>query len=66
MGAIPNPVGSESKYEFAPLFYRISGTFRKSDPGLEYRMIRINPMRSGPETILRILENAVKNVWDKR
>ena len=31
-GALPNPVGAESKYELAPMFYRVSGTFLKSDP----------------------------------
>ncbi|WP_304409105.1 aminotransferase class V-fold PLP-dependent enzyme [Faecalibaculum rodentium] len=59
LGALPNPVGAESKYELAPMFYRVSGTFRKEDPGREERMIRINPNRSGPQTILRILEQAM-------
>lgn len=58
-GAAPHPVGSESKYEFVPMIYRISGTFRKADPTLEKRMIRINPMRSGADTIIRILKLAV-------
>ena len=54
-GAAPYPIGSESRYEICPLFYRVSGTFIKSDPSLASRMIRINPMRAGPETILTIL-----------
>lgn len=62
LGAAPNPVGAESKYELVPMFYRVSGTFRKSDPTLEERMIRINPMRSGASTILRILKEAVERV----
>ena len=62
LGALPNPVGAESKYEIAPLFYRVSGTFLKSDPTLARRMIRINPNRAGSETIIRILENAYKNL----
>lgn len=66
LGAIPNPVGSESKYEFCPLFYRISGTFRQADPSLEKRMIRINPMRSGAKTIIRILEQSVSSVMRVR
>lgn len=61
-GALPNPVGAESKYEIAPLFYRVSGTFIKSDPALAKRMIRINPNRAGSETIIRILENAYKKL----
>ncbi|MCP1225726.1 aminotransferase class V-fold PLP-dependent enzyme [Sebaldella sp. S0638] len=62
LGALPNPVGAESKYEIAPLFYRVSGTFLKSDPALIKRMIRINPNRAGSETIIRILENAYKKL----
>lgn len=58
LGAAPNPVGAESKYELVPMFYRISGTFRKTDSALEKRMIRINPMRAGADTILRILKEA--------
>lgn len=58
-GAVPYPVGAESKYEIAPMFYRISGTFRRYDPALEKRMIRINPMRSGADTVLRILQQSI-------
>ncbi|SFN84518.1 hypothetical protein SAMN05421579_12539 [Xenorhabdus japonica] len=50
-GALPYPVGAESKFEIPPLFYRISGTFRQTDPPLEQRMIRINPNRSGADTV---------------
>lgn len=59
LGAAPIPVGSESQYEFVPMFYRISGTFRAADPTAEKRMIRINPMRSGADTIIRILNKAI-------
>jgi hypothetical protein len=60
LGAAPYPVGSESRYEITPLFYRVSGTFLKSDPTLGARMIRINPMRAGAETVLGILRAAIK------
>ena len=60
LGAAPNPIGAESKYEMVPMFYRVSGTFRASDPTIENRMIRINPMRSGSETILRILKKVLR------
>ena len=40
----------------------MSGTFRKTDPTLEKRMIRINPNRAGVETIIRILEESYKKV----
>lgn len=62
LGGAPNPVGAESKYEIVPMVYRISGTFRKADPTLERRMIRINPMRCGADTIIRILKEAVERV----
>ncbi|MDR1210949.1 MAG: aminotransferase class V-fold PLP-dependent enzyme [Spirochaetaceae bacterium] len=58
-GAAPYPVGSESRYEVTPLFYRVSGTFLKSDPSLASRMLRINPMRAGADTVLDILRQAV-------
>lgn len=60
LGAAPHPVGAESKYEITPMFYRVSGTFLKSDITLKKRMIRINPMRSGASTVLRILNESVE------
>ena len=60
LGAAPNPVGAESKYELVPMVYRVSGTFRAADPSLEKRMIRINPMRSGADTIIRIIKEAIE------
>lgn len=60
LGAAPNPVGAESKYEFVPMFYRVSGTFRAADSTLEKRMIRINPMRSGADTVIRILKETIE------
>ena len=44
LGALPYPVGAESKYEIPPLFYRLSGTFRQANPQLEHCAIRINPI----------------------
>lgn len=58
-GALPYPVGAESKYEIPPLFYRLSGTFRQANPQLEHCAIRINPNRSGEETVLRILRESI-------
>ncbi|MCI6156546.1 aminotransferase class V-fold PLP-dependent enzyme [Peptoniphilaceae bacterium SGI.137] len=60
LGGLPNPVGAESKYELVPMFYRVSGTFRKTDPTLEERMIRVNPNRGGTETIIRILKESIR------
>ena len=59
LGALPNPVGAESKYEMAPMFYRVSGTFRAKDPTLDERMIRINPNRAGADTVIRILKESI-------
>lgn len=64
LGAAPNPVGAESKYEFVPMMYRVSGTFREADSTLEDRMIRINPMRCGSDTVIRILKEAVAKVGE--
>jgi Cystathionine beta-lyases/cystathionine gamma-synthases len=64
LGAAPNPVGAESKYEFVPMIYRVSGTFREADSTLTDRMLRINPMRSGADTVIRILQEAVAKVGE--
>ena len=58
-GAAPNPVGAESKYEFVPMFYRVSGTFKAADKSLERTMVRINPMRSGADTVIKILKKSI-------
>jgi hypothetical protein len=62
LGAAPQPVGCESIYEFVPMIYRVSGTFREVDPTLERRMIRINPLRSGADTIIRMLRTALEMI----
>jgi len=62
LGAAPNPVGAESKYEIIPMFYRVSGTFKEYDPELLKTTIRINPYRCGADTIVRILKNSIGKV----
>ena len=59
LGTLPHPVGSESKYEIEPLFYRVSGTFLKNDPRLADYMIRVNPNRAGADTIINILKECI-------
>lgn len=59
LGASPYPIGAESQYELAPMFYRVSNTFLQFDHTFENKMIRVNPMRAGSKTILRILAEAV-------
>lgn len=60
LGALPNPVGAESKYEIAPLFYKVSGTFLAKDPTLIDRMIRINPNRAGADTVIEVLRKSIE------
>lgn len=60
LGAATHPVGAESKYEITPMFYRVSGTFIKENPKIKDYMIRVNPMRAGSETVLRILQEAIE------
>lgn len=62
LGGAPNPVGAESKYEMIPMFYRVSGTFKTYDPNLLNTTIRINPYRSGANTIISILKKAITEV----
>lgn len=62
LGATIIPVGSESKYEIVPMFYRISRAFKENNPELYNTMIRIYPMRSGPETVIRILKSAIESL----
>ncbi|NEW65798.1 aminotransferase class V-fold PLP-dependent enzyme [Carnobacteriaceae bacterium zg-84] len=59
LGALGHPVGAESKYEFCPLIYRVSSTFRQENPQAESTMLRINPNRAGVDTIIRILSQAM-------
>ncbi len=60
LGALPNPVGAESRYEMAPLFYKVSGTFLAKDPGLIDKMIRINPNRAGADTVIEVLRESIE------
>ncbi|NPV71053.1 MAG: aminotransferase [Firmicutes bacterium] len=61
-GAAPHPVGAESRYEVAALFYRVSGTYLEDDPSLQSYMIRVNPMRAGSDTVLRVLRQTLDYV----
>ncbi len=60
LGAAPHPVGAESRHEVTPLVYRVSGTFLAADPEGSKRMVRINPMRAGADTVIRILREAIR------
>lgn len=60
-GSPSQSVGEEAQYEFLPLFTYLTSTFLKAMPGLEQYAIRINPMRSGPETVVRILQASLSD-----
>lgn len=60
-GALPYPVGAESKYEIPPLFIDFPERFAVN-PQLEHYAIRINPNRSGEETVLRILRESIASI----
>lgn len=61
-GAAVYPVGAESRYEILPMIYRVSGSFLQARPELAERGIRINPMKAGADTVIRILRQAVAEV----
>lgn len=61
-GAAKNPVGAESKYEIAPMIYRVSGTFKEAYPEMLKTSIRINPMRSSADSIISILKKVIKEI----
>ncbi|MCA0986937.1 aminotransferase class V-fold PLP-dependent enzyme [Guptibacillus algicola] len=59
-GAATYPVGAESRFELAPMVYRVSGSFLESNPNLLDYGLRINPMKAGADTVVRILNKAMK------
>nr|WP_276939780.1 aminotransferase class V-fold PLP-dependent enzyme [Helcococcus sueciensis] len=61
-GAIEYPVGSESRYEIVPMFYRLSGTMRRKNKEYEDYWIRINPMKAGKDTVIKILSKTIEKV----
>lgn len=63
-GAAPYPVGAESRYEVAAMFYRVSATYLADAPEMAPYLIRINPMRAGAETVLRVLRQALSVVQE--
>lgn len=54
LNTAPYPVGAESRYEIVPTIGLMSGTMRLSDPDRCKHMLRMSPMKSGPETLVRI------------
>lgn len=58
-GSPSQSVGEEAQPEILPLFTYLTSTFLKGMPGLERYAMRINPMRGGASTILRVVEAAL-------
>ncbi|MCT2590316.1 aminotransferase class V-fold PLP-dependent enzyme [Streptomyces sp. N2-109] len=61
-GAAPYPVGANSRYEIAPLFYRMSASALDDAPQLADWTVRINPMRAGAGLVLDILGRALTDL----
>lgn len=59
-GAAPYPVGSNSRYEIAPLFYRMSSSTLDDRPELADWVVRVNPMRAGADLVLDILRRSLE------
>ncbi|MFJ9418314.1 aminotransferase class V-fold PLP-dependent enzyme [Streptomyces sp. NPDC101227] len=61
-GAASFPVGANSRYEIAPLFYRLSGSVLADAPELADWTVRINPMRAGADLVVDILGRALADL----
>lgn len=61
-GAATYPVGAESRYELIPMIYRASGSFIESRPELKESGIRVNPMKSSADTVIRILQHVLEDL----
>ena len=62
LGAAPYPVGSNSRYEIAPLVYRMSSSSLAANPELAAWSLRINPMRAGADLVVDLLRRALAAV----
>ena len=58
-GAAPYPVGSQSRFEANMLIYRLSRAMCEANPAMAARMIRVSPFRAGPDTVVRVLTEAI-------
>ncbi|MFF2850446.1 aminotransferase class V-fold PLP-dependent enzyme [Streptomyces sp. NPDC058001] len=58
-GAAPYPVGANSRYEIAPLFYRMSSSSLDDAPELADWTVRVNPMRAGADLVIDILRRSL-------
>jgi hypothetical protein len=58
-GSPSRSVGEEARYDLVPLFTYLAGTFIKGMPGIERYVVRVNPLRGGADTIMRVLTAAL-------
>lgn len=65
-GAAPYPVGSNSRYEITPLFYRMSRSALDDSPELADWTVRINPMRAGADLVVEILRRSLAALNDPK
>jgi hypothetical protein len=65
-GSPSQSVGEEAQPEVLPLFTYLTSTFLKGMPGLERHAVRINPMRGGPDSVLRVLQAAMADAEFRR
>ncbi|MFE2942802.1 aminotransferase class V-fold PLP-dependent enzyme [Streptomyces sp. NPDC059255] len=61
-GAAPYPVGSDSRYEIAPLVHRMSASSLDDAPELADWTVRINPMRAGADLVIEILRRSLHDL----
>jgi hypothetical protein len=59
MGAAPHPVGAESRYEMAPMFYRPSKAMLGTHPEFASTVVRVNPYRAGADQVVSLLRAAL-------
>jgi hypothetical protein len=65
-GSPSRSVGEEAAIEVLPLFTYLTGTFLRGTPGLERYCLRINPMRGGPEAVIRVVRDALADAEFRR
>jgi cystathionine beta-lyase/cystathionine gamma-synthase len=59
-GAATHPVGSQSRFDTHMLVYRLSRAMCEAEPELARRMVRVSPFRAGPDTVIRVLTDAIQ------
>ncbi|MEA2230018.1 MAG: hypothetical protein QOF04_3648 [Solirubrobacteraceae bacterium] len=58
-GSPSRSVGEEARHDVLPLFTTMPGTWQRAAPTLGDHAVRVNPLRGGPEAVLRVLRAAL-------